>query len=156
MYITSRLAMTLAAGTLLVFSAPALAQGMSGHNMADHNMSQQADAQAYKFELVGTPKPLNAKQHIVTVRLLQAMHGMSDMAVSGAVITKVQLDMSPDNMPTMTAPAAQVPSSTPGVYSFAFDNSVWADKGHWALVLTAKVKGEVQPINGRVVFQTGL
>lgn len=163
MHITSRLSLTLSMGALLVFGASALAQGMSDHDMAGHSMSGHKMAghdmampsEAYKFELVGTPKALGAKQHVVSIRILQPMQGMADMPVSGASITKALLDMSPDNMPTMTAPATPVPSTAPGVYAFAFDNSVWADKGHWALVVTAKIKGEAKPITGKVIFQTG-
>jgi len=155
MRVPSKMLATLAVGTLLVLSGPALAQGMNGHDMTGHNMAEQSSSQGYKFELVGAPKAFGAKQHVVSIRILQSMQGMADMPVSGATIIKAQLDMSPDNMPTMTAPATQVPNTTPGVYAFAFDNSVWADKGHWALVVTAKVKGEAKPITGKVVFQTG-
>ncbi len=150
MHITSMTFKSAAAGLLMAVLGPAMAE-----NMAGHTMPQQADPQTYKFELVGAPKPLNAKQHVVTVRLMRAMQGMHDMAVSGAVITKAQLDMSPDNMPPMTAPVSEIPDTATGAYSFAFDNSVWADRGHWALNLTVTVPGESQTVTGRVVFQTG-
>ncbi len=151
MPLTSTLAKAAAALILIAVAGPATAANTTGHTVP-----QQADSRGYRFDLVGTPKPLNAKQHVITVRLVQAMHGMADMAVSGAIITKAQLDMSPDNMPTMTAPVSPVPSSEAGIYKFAFDNSVWADKGHWALSFTAKLPGEAQPVAGRIVFQTGL
>ena len=139
----------LSAGT-----TPALADDMSNMaGMSGHATAQKPDSQTYRFELVGTPKPLNAKQYAVSVSVIHAVHNVT---LPGVEFTQIGLDMSPDNMPTMTAPVKQVPSKTQGVYLFAFDNAVWADKGHWALILAAKIKGEPQPVSGRVVFQTGL
>jgi hypothetical protein len=151
MRIASTLAKAAAALILIAAAGPATAANTTGHTTP-----QQANSRGYRFDLVGTPKPLNAKQHVITVRLVQAMRGMADMTVSGAVLTKAQLDMSPDKMPMMTAVVSQVPSTDAGAYKFAFDNSVWADRGHWALSFSAKLPGEAQPVAGRVVFQTGL
>lgn len=157
MHITSRLTMTLAAAALLAFGTPALAQGMgghdmAGHSMAGHSMAPQSDMQTYKFELVGIPKEFGAKQHVVSIRIVHAAH---NMPVQGVTFSKVRLDMSPDNMADMAAPVSQVSSPTPGVYSFAFDNSAWSARGRWALIVTANVAGEAKPVAGKVIFQTG-
>ena len=149
---SSHLAITLAVGAMLTFGAPAMAQGMSGHDMSGHAMAQQA---TYKFELADPPKALGTKQHVVSIRILQPMQGMADMPVSGVSIKKALLDMGPDNMPTMVAPVTQVPNSTAGVYTFVFDNSVWAEKGRWTLTVIADIKGASKPVIGKVVFQTG-
>lgn len=140
-------------------SVPALAGDMTDHNMATHAghaMMQSADSQAYRFVLVGAPKALGTKQHVVTVRLLEAMQGMPDMPVSGATITTIRLDMGPANMASMTAPVREIPNGTPGLYSFSFDDAaVWKWKGDWALSLTAKIPGASQPVSGHIVFHAG-
>ena len=113
----------------------------------------KAATPSYRFELVGPAQPAGTKQHVVSARIVRSS---DDKPVVGAIVTAVRLDMGPENMAAMTAAVKQVSSTTQGVYLFAFDNAVWADKGRWALVLTAKIKGEAQPVTGRVVFQTGL
>lgn len=105
-----------------------------------------AAAQDYEFRLV-TPEVKQGDGAVVAVRLV---HKRSGRAVPNAVVYGTRLDMSPDNMPTMTMPLAPVPGGEPGVYRFR-TNLVMA--GGWALTLTAKVQGEEGTVENRLVFR---
>ena len=105
-----------------------------------------AAAQDYEFRLV-TPEVKQGDGAVVAVRLV---HKPSGRAVPNSVVYGTRLDMSPDNMPTMTMPLAPVPGGEPGVYRFR-TNLVMA--GGWALTLTAKVQGEEGTVENRLVFR---
>ena len=78
------------------------------------------------------------------------MPGPITGAVPDAAIYASRLDMSPDNMPTMTMPLAPVPGGEPGVYRFRTNLAM---AGGWALTLTAKVQGEEGTVENRLVFR---
>lgn len=112
-----------------------------------------AATQAYRVELAGPVIPAGAKQHAVSVRII---HSADNKPVVGAAVTSARLDMSPENMASMTAPVRETPDTKPEVYTFTFDdNMVWAERAKWALTITAKVQGESKPVTGSVVFQAG-
>ncbi|MDE2135786.1 MAG: FixH family protein [Alphaproteobacteria bacterium] len=113
----------------------------------------KAATPSYRFELVGPARPVGAKQHVVSARIVRSS---DNKPVVGAIVTAVRLDMGPENMAAMTAPVRQLLNSAPGIYVFSFDDSaVWFERAKWALTITATVQGERQPVIGSVVFQAG-
>ncbi len=116
-------------------------------------LAASAVTQPYRFELTGPAISAGAKQHTISVRIIRFS---DNKPVAGAAITSMRLDMEPENMASMTASVRETPNTTPGVYSFSFDdNMVWAERAKWALTITAKVKGESKPVTGSIVFQAG-
>ncbi|MHB0699710.1 FixH family protein, partial [Roseomonas mucosa] len=105
-----------------------------------------AAPQDYEFRLVAN-EVKQGNDAVITVRLI---HTPSGRAVPDAAIYATRLDMSPDNMPTMTTPLTPVPGGEPGVYRFR-TNLVMA--GGWALTLTAKVQGEEGTVQQRLVLR---
>ena len=104
-----------------------------------------AGAKDYKFE------PVNAEVRqgdgvTLAVRLL---HLTTGKPVAGAIVFRTRLDMSPDDMMTMTAKHQSLPEVEPGVYRFKADLTM---AGGWALKLMAKVQGEPETIIGTVIF----
>ena len=104
-----------------------------------------AAAKDYKFE------PVNAEVRqgdgvTLAVRLL---HSSTGKPVAGAIVFRTRLDMSPDDMMTMTAKHQSLPEVEPGVYRFKADLTM---AGGWALKLMAKVQGEPETIFGTVIF----
>ena len=115
--------------------------------------SQPAAGQTYRFEMADAPESAGEGKHVISVRLIRAA---DNKPVAGAVIIQTRLDMSPENMSSMTAPLKPVLARVSGIYSFVTDDSkFWKWKGKWALSLTAKVQGEPRPVTGSVVFQAG-
>ena len=80
---------------------------------------------------------------------VRLVHKPTAKPVSGAVLFRTRLDMSPDNMGDMVAPLEAMPAGEPGVYRFkaALDMA-----GRWALKIMAKVPGETATVEGSVVF----
>ena len=83
----------------------------------------------------------------LAVRLI---HKPSGKPVTGAVLFRTRLDMSPDSMGEMTAKHVAMPTSEPGVYRFKADLTM---AGGWAFKIMAKVPGESETVQGTVVFQ---
>ena len=83
----------------------------------------------------------------VSVRLV---HKPSGKAVPDAVIFASRIDMTPDGMPTMTAPLTPVAGAEAGTYGFK-TNLVMA--GGWLLTLSAKVQGEPETVTGKITFK---
>ena len=83
----------------------------------------------------------------LAVRLI---HKPSGKPVTGAVLFRTRLDMSPDSMGEMTAKHVAMPTSEPGVYRFKADLTM---AGGWAFKVMAKVPGESETVQGTVVFQ---
>lgn len=100
----------------------------------------------YEFRLLST-EVKQGNDAVVAVRLV---HKPTGRAVPDAVIFATRLDMSPDNMPTMTMPLAAVPGGEPGEYRFR-TNLVMA--GGWALTLSARIQGEEGTVQQRLVLR---
>jgi hypothetical protein len=105
-----------------------------------------AGAADYRFEPVNV-EVRNGDGADLAVRLV---HVPTGKPVSGAILFRTRLDMSPDDMTPMTAKHAAVPASEPGVYRFRADLTM---EGRWALKLMAKVQGEAETVTGTVVFE---
>jgi hypothetical protein len=70
--------------------------------------------------------------------------------VSDAVIFSPRIDMSPEGMETMTAPATPVAGTEPGTYGFKTDLVM---AGGWLLTVSAKVQGEPETVTGKITFK---
>lgn len=81
---------------------------------------------------------------------VRLVHKPSGKPVAGAVLFRTRIDMGPDKMETMTAEHESVPSSEPGVYRFKADLTM---AGGWAFRVMAKVQGEMDTLEGVVVFK---
>jgi hypothetical protein len=105
----------------------------------------RAAASDYRFEMAG--QPVNSgKAMVVHIRLI---HAPDQKAVADAIIIQTRLDMGPDGMAEMAAPAKAVPSTDPGVYAIEVRPSM---EGRWALTLAAKVQGEPETVRGTVTL----
>ena len=104
-----------------------------------------ADIRDYEFKLVR--EQVKKGQAIVDIRLI---HKPEDRAVSGAVIFAVRLDMAPDDMEQMTSAIEPVKSPEPGVYRFKVDLT---DEGRWRVSLAAKIQGETETLQSRLVLK---
>lgn len=102
-----------------------------------------ASAKDYRFE-AASPAVKTGKATIVKVRLVRIADGKP---VTDAVIFQTRLDMGPDGMASMTAPAKAMTSSEPGIYVFEIEPSM---AGNWGLTLAAKVQGEAETVRGIV------
>lgn len=105
-----------------------------------------AGAGDYVFE------PVNAEMKkgddvTVAIRLTNKMTGKP---VSDAVIFKTRVDMAPDGMAEMESPVAPLPSKEPGVYAFKTDLPM---AGRYQVTLSAKVQGEFETVNGKVIVK---
>jgi hypothetical protein len=105
-----------------------------------------AGASDYVFEPV-TAEVKNGPGSELAVRLI---HKPSGKPVPDAVVFRTRLDMSPENMETMTAKHEALPGTEPGVYRFKADLTM---EGGWAFKLMAKVQGEQETVTGAVVFK---
>src|SRR6266581_5026546 len=105
-----------------------------------------AGANDYAFEPVRAE--VKKGDHVtLTVRLV---HKPTGRPVSDAVIFSPRIDMSPEGMETMTAPAALVAGSEPGTYGFKTDLVM---AGGWLLTVSAKVQGEPETVTGKITFK---
>jgi len=107
--------------------------------------SAQANVSDYEFRLVETQ--FKTGRPVVAVRLV---HKPDGRPVSDAVIFARRLDMSPDDMESMTSAIEQAPSLEPGVYKFKVDLS---DQGRWRISLAAKIQGETGTVEGRLILK---
>ena len=106
----------------------------------------RADVKDYEFQLV-QKEMKKGDGAIVAVRLVDKRTGKP---VPDAVIFAKRIDMAPDNMPTMTAPLEQLPSTEPGVYRFKTNLTM---EGGWQLSLGAKVQGETDTVENKLVLK---
>ena len=104
-----------------------------------------AGANDYAFEPV-TKDVRSGPGSELAVRLT---HKPDGKPVEGAIVIRSRLDMSPENMESMTSEVAPESSTEPGVYKFRGDMTM---DGNWALKLQAKVQGEPETVQGSVVF----
>ena len=106
-----------------------------------------AGAKDYAFE----PVKIEVKNGAGSELLVRLVHKATGKPVEGAMIVKSRLDMAPDGMETMEAKHTTAePAGEPGVYRFKADLTM---AGGWALKLMAKVNGELETIEGTVIFK---
>ncbi len=105
-----------------------------------------AGASDYTFEAV---KAEVKKGDGVTLAV-RLVHKPTGKQVSDAVIFSPRIDMSPEGMETMTAPATPVAGSEPGTYGFKTDLVM---AGGWLLTVSAKVQGEPETVTGKITFK---
>lgn len=100
----------------------------------------------YEFQLI--QKEVKQGQKVeVAVRLVDKRNGSS---VPDAVIFAQRIDMAPDGMAMMAAPIRVLPSTEPGTYRFEADLSM---EGRWQLSLAAKVQGEADTLESKLVVE---
>jgi hypothetical protein len=104
-----------------------------------------AAAADYAFE----PVQATVKSGPASDMAVKLVHKPSGKPVPGAVIIRTRLDMSPENMPTMTTKIEPFTESGAGIYKSRADFTM---AGKWALKLQAKVQGETDTVEGTVVF----
>ena len=97
----------------------------------------------YRFELVGPP----VKQGKATLIKVRLVHVPDGKPVPGAVIIQTKLDMGPEGMASMTAPAKAAGAPEPGIYQVEAEPEMG---GNWALHLSAKVQGERDTVTGTI------
>lgn len=105
-----------------------------------------ADVKDFEFQLVKN-EVKKGDGAIVAVRLINKRTGKD---VPDAVIIAKRIDMAPDAMAEMKAPLEQLPTTTPGIYSFKTNLSM---EGRWQLSIGAKVQGETGTIQGKMVVK---
>ena len=81
---------------------------------------------------------------------VRLVHKPTGKPVSDAVIFSPRIDMSPEGMETMTAPATPVAGTEPGTYGFKTDLVM---AGGWLLTVSAKVQGEPETVTGKITFK---
>ena len=123
--------------TTLFAAAFAAALGLPGlgHAGADNYVFEPVHADVSKGDGV-----------TVAVRLIEKA---TKKPVPDAVIIATRIDMAPDDMASMDAPIALLPSDEPGVYSFKTDLVM---AGRWRLSIAAKVQGEPETVKGEIIF----
>lgn len=104
----------------------------------------EAGAGDYDFQPVQT-EVKSGTGGDVAVRLV---HKSDGKPVANAVIFRSRLDMSPEEMGSMTAKLTAAPSNEPGIYRFRAEPTM---AGKWALKLMAKVPGESETLQGTVI-----
>jgi len=103
-----------------------------------------AGANDYTFEPVKAEMK-KGEDVTLAVRLTNKQTGKP---VSDAVIFKARVDMAPDGMAEMESAVAPLPSKEPGVYAFKTDLPM---AGRYQMTLSAKVQGEAETVNGKVI-----
>ncbi len=107
--------------------------------------SATADIKDYEFQLVA--KELKEGEAEVAVKLV---HKPTGRLIPDAVIFAQRIDMGPDGMETMNSSIEAMPSSEPGVYRFKTNLTM---AGNWALSLGAKVQGETDTLESKLVLK---
>lgn len=105
-----------------------------------------AGAGDYTFE----PVKAEVKKGNGVTLAVRLVHKPTGKPVSDAVIFSPRIDMSPEGMETMTAPATPVAGSEPGTYGFKTDLVM---AGGWLLTISAKVQGEPETVTGKITFK---
>lgn len=127
--------------TLSFYSAAALA----GLALVAWRDPAIAAANDYRFEPIDAVVR-SGDSATLSVRLL---HVPTGKPVTGAIVFRTRIDMSPDGMATMTAKFEPLPETEPGIYRFKANLTM---AGGWALKLMAKVQGEAETVTTTVVF----
>src|SRR5713226_9414084 len=105
-----------------------------------------AGASDYTFE----PVKAEVKKGSGVTLTVRLVHKPTGKPVSDAVIFSPRIDMSPEGMATMTAPATPAVGAEPGTYNFKTDLVM---SGRWLLTVSAKVQGEQETVTGKVTFK---
>jgi hypothetical protein len=105
-----------------------------------------AGASDYTFE----PVKAEVKKGNGVTLAVRLVHKPTGKPVSDAVIFSPRIDMSPEGMETMTAPATPVAGTEPGTYGFKTDLVM---AGGWLLTVSAKVQGEPETVTGKITFK---
>jgi hypothetical protein len=105
-----------------------------------------AGPEDYKFQLVES-EIKQGDGATVAVRLTDKRTGNP---VVDAVVFATRMDMQPDGMEAMTTPVEAISSVEPGVYRFR-TNLVMA--GGWRFSIAAKVQGEAETVESRLVLE---
>ncbi len=121
------------------------ARALLASGLLSATTSAFADIRDYEFKLV--KEQIRKGQTVVDVRLL---HKPDERPVPDAVIFALRLDMAPDDMEQMTSAIEPVKSPEPGVYRFKVDLT---DEGRWRISLAAKVQGEAETLQSRLVLK---
>lgn len=100
-----------------------------------------AAAKDYRFELAGSPVK-SGKATLVKVKLIHVPDGKP---VAGAIIIQTKLDMTPEGMASMTAPAKTSATAEAGIYQIEAQPEM---AGNWSVSLSAKVQGEAETVTG--------
>jgi hypothetical protein len=127
-------------------NAKRFAVALLGLAMVAAASGARAGAKDYTFE----PVKAEVKNGAGSELAVRIVHKPTGKPVEGVVLVNTRLDMSPDNMGTMTAKHTALPSTEPGIYKFRADLDM---AGGWAFKLTAKVPGEIENVEGTVVFK---
>jgi hypothetical protein len=110
------------------------------------SQTARAAPEDYEFQLVENVVKEGAGA-VVAVRLV---HKRTGAPVENAIVFTTRMDMEPDGMEAMTSPVETMPSEEPGVYRFK-TNLIMA--GGWRLSIAAKVQGEAETVESRLVFK---
>jgi hypothetical protein len=105
-----------------------------------------AASEDYEFQLVES-EIKQGDGATVAVRLIDKRSGNP---VADAVVFATRMDMAPDGMETMTTSVEAIPSDESGVYRFK-TNLVMA--GDWRFSIAAKVQGEAETVESRLVLK---
>ena len=105
-----------------------------------------AEAADYEFQLVDS-QIKQSDSAIVAVRLIDKRSGQ---AVPDAVIVATRMDMAPGGMEMMSTSVEPAPSNEPGVYRFKANLSM---AGGWRFSVAAKVQGEAEAIQSKLVLR---
>lgn len=109
-------------------------------------MPSHAAEQGYRFEVVD--QTIHAGSRVpISVRLVQTTTGKT---VSNADMAEPKLAMRMAGMADMQGNAVKMTPDAQGNYRFAADVVA---PGEWVLDLTARVKGEKEPVQGSLKFQ---
>jgi YtkA-like len=124
---------------------PFLIAALTGLAIISVHGPANAGANDYRFEPVGT----DVRSGDGAILAVKLVHLPTGKPVSGAVVFRTRLDMSPDGMAAMTTKHELLPETEPGIYRFKANLTM---AGGWALTLMAKVQGEAETVIGTAVF----
>jgi len=123
----------------------AMAAALATAFASGSTLSARAGATDYEFQLVSKEPKVGAAE--IAVRLV---HKPDSKAVPDAVIFATRLDMSPDGMEDMATALTPLVGGEPGLYRFKARLPM---AGGWALSLGAKVQGEPETVQGKLILK---
>lgn len=126
-------------------SARALAVALLALSLTTPLSSAFAAARDYEFQLVQTD--IKKGDALIAVRMI---HKKTGKPVPDAVIFATRLDMTPEGMQEMATKLTPMPGAEPGTYQFKANLSM---AGGWQLSLGAKVQGEADTVESKLVLK---